>query len=119
MRKMFEKRNWQMLEPNQAAIVGENPEVAEHKVASVSRNEDFMMVYIPYGRKTTVNTSLIKGSRLKGWWFNPRDGRTIEIASFENSGKKEFTPSSIGRGSDWVLILDDASENYPDPAIEG
>jgi hypothetical protein len=118
MRKMFEKRNWQMLEPNQAVIMGENAEDPEYKVACVSKNEDFMIVYIPFGRKTTVNTGVIKGTELKAWWFNPRDGRTIAIPTFENTGKKDFTPSSIGRGSDWVLIIDDASKNYPDPAVE-
>ena len=92
-------------------------EGAEYKLASVSSDKDFMMVYIPYGTKTTVNTGVIKGKSLAAWWFNPRDGRTVAIPAFKNEGKKEFTPTSIGRGSDWVLIVDDASKNYPDPAV--
>ena len=118
MRRMFEKRNWQLLEPDQTIIINENPEGAEYKVASVANDKSFMMVYIPYGTKTTVKTSVIKSKNLTAWWFNPRDGRTIPIPAFGNTGKKEFTPSSIGRGSDWVLIIDDALKNYPDPAVE-
>lgn len=118
MRKMFEKRNWQLLEPNQTVITNENPEGAAYKVASVSKNNDFMIVYIPYGTKTAISTSVIKGKKLAAWWFNPRDGKTIAIPVFENTGTKEFTPSSIGRGSDWILIIDDTSKNYPDPAVE-
>jgi hypothetical protein len=115
MRKMFEKRKWQQLVPDQSVITGDNPEGVEYKVAAVSSDNDFMMAYIPYGRKTTVNTSKIKATKLRGWWFNPRDGKTIALGEFDNTGSKEFIPASVGRGSDWVLILDDASKNYPDP----
>jgi len=118
MRKLFEKRNWQLLQPDQSVITNDNPEGGEYKVASVSSDKDFMMIYIPYGTKTTLNTSVIRGKRLAAWWFNPRDGRTIAIPVFDNTGQKEFTPNSIGRGSDWVLIIDDASKNYPDPNVE-
>lgn len=115
MRKMFEKRNWQKLLPDQSIIIGDNPEGVEYKMAAVSSDNDFLMVYIPYGRKTVINTSKIKAPKLNGWWFNPRDGKTIALGEFDNAGTKEFTPTSVGRGSDWVLILDDASKKYPNP----
>lgn len=117
MRRLFEKRNWQKLRADQSVIEGENPEGAEYKVAAVSADGDFMMVYIPYGRKTSVNTSKIKSAKLKAWWFNPRDGGAIPIGEFDNTGKKEFTPGSVGRGSDWVLVIDDAAKNYPGPGM--
>jgi hypothetical protein len=115
MRRMLEKRNWQKLVMDQSAVIGDNPEGAEYKIAAVSSAKDFMMVYIPYGRKTTINTSKLSAGSLRGWWFNPRDGYTISLGVFENSGSKEFVPSSVGRGSDWVLVLDDASKNFPEP----
>jgi hypothetical protein len=115
MRKMFEKRQWQKLVMDQSAIVGDNPEGLEYKIAAVSSGKDFMMVYIPYGRKTTITTSKLSATKLRGWWFNPRDGYAISLGEFDNSGSKEFVPTSVGRGSDWVLILDDASKNYPEP----
>lgn len=115
MRRMFEKRNWQKLVMNQAVIVGENPEGVEYKMAAVSSDHDFLMVYLPFGRPTTVDLSAVKASQLRGWWFNPRDGYTIPLGEMANTGKKEFTPTSVGRGSDWLLIIDDASRQYPDP----
>jgi hypothetical protein len=115
MRKMLEKRDWQKLAPDQAAIEGENPEGVEYKMAALSSDKDCMMVYIPYGRKTTVHTSGIKAARLRAWWFNPRDGRCISLGEFDNTGAREFIPTSVGRGSDWVLVLDDAAKNYPAP----
>lgn len=115
MRKMFEKRNWQKLVMDQTVIVGDNPEGVEYKIAAVSSEADFMMVYIPYGKKTTVNTAKLKAANITGWWFNPRDGRCIPLGTFNNTGSREFTPTSIGRGSDWLLVLDDAARNYTAP----
>ncbi|CAN5673275.1 glycoside hydrolase family 140 protein [soil metagenome] len=115
MRRMFEKRNWQKLVIDQSAIGGDNPEGLEYKMAAVSSDKDFMMVYIPYGRKTTINTSKLNAVKLRGWWFNPRDGYAISLGDFDNTGSKEFVPTSVGRGSDWLLVIDDAAKNYPEP----
>lgn len=115
MRRMFEKRNWQKLVADQSVIDGENPEGVSYKIAAVSSDKDFMMVYIPYGQKTTVRTLVLTAGQIRGWWFNPRDGRSIRLGVFDNTGNKEFVPTSVGRGSDWLLILDDASKNYPAP----
>lgn len=115
MRRMFEKRNWQKLVMDQSVIVGDNPEGLEYKMAAVSSDKDFMMVYIPYGRKTTLDMSKLTAGKLRGWWFNPRDGYTISLGDFDNMGSKEFVPTSVGRGSDWVLVIDDATKNYPEP----
>lgn len=115
MRKMFEKRPWQKLVLDQTIISGDNPEGAEYKMAAVSADKDFMMVYIPYGQKTTVSIAKLTSKRIIGWWFNPRDGRTISLGEFDNTGTKEFVPTAVGRGSDWLLILDDASKQYPVP----
>ena len=81
---------------DQSAIVGDNPEGPEYKIAAVSSGKDFMMVYISYGRKTTINTSKLIAGRLRGWWFNPRDGFAISLGVFENSGKQRVR-AFVGR----------------------
>lgn len=117
MRKMFEKRNWQRLRPDQSIIEGKNDEGFQYRMAAVSQDSDFLMVYIPYGQKTTIKTSALKAAKLKAWWFNPRDGRSIALGTFNNDGSREFVPTSVGRGSDWLLIVDNALANYPDPRV--
>jgi len=112
---MFEKCNWQKLVMYQPAIIGENPEGLEYKMAAVSSDKDFMMVYIPYDRKTTVDMQKPDAKNICAWWFNPRDGYTIPLGEFENTGQKEFVSTSVGHGSNWLLVLDDASKNYPKP----
>jgi hypothetical protein len=37
------------------------------------------------------------------------------IGTFPNGGEREFIPPSKGEMLDWVLVLDDASKNYPEP----
>jgi hypothetical protein len=118
MRRVLEKRPWQRLVPDQSLIMKPNPETEEYEVASVSLDGDFMMVYLPYGRKTKINTQNIKASQLQAWLFNPRDGRSLSLGKMENKGEHEFAPYSEGRGSDWLLIIDDASKNYPRPSVE-
>lgn len=118
MKKMLEKRNWQRMVPAQDIIVSENPEDRGYIVASASQDGDFVMVYTPYGRKFTVKTDGIKGDSINAWWFNPRDGKTISLGVLSNKKEMEFAIHSEGRGSDWVLILDDAKKNYADPAVK-
>ena len=55
------------------------------------------------------------GERVRAWWFNPRTGDTTAAGEFANSGSRDLTAPSEGFGSDWVLILDDASKNYMPP----
>ncbi|MEJ7737266.1 MAG: glycoside hydrolase family 140 protein [Chitinophagaceae bacterium] len=115
LRKLLESRAWQRLQPDQEIISGDNPAGKEFKVAAVSADGDFLMAYVPYGRKTTINTAKLKASRLRAWLFNPRDGRAVPIGEFDNTGNKEISFPSVGRGSDWVVVADDAARNYPKP----
>jgi hypothetical protein len=32
-----------------------------------------------------------------------------------NDGQREFTPPSSDAGNDWVLVIDDAAQNFPAP----
>jgi len=75
----------------------------------------YAMIYAPVGRAFRVRMAVIGGSQVKAWWFNPRDGRATEIGTFQNQGEREFTPPDKGELLDWVLVLDDASKNYPAP----
>jgi hypothetical protein len=106
MRKLFERYHWQRLVPDQSIIAKDNPETVEYEVASISQDENFLMAYLPYGRKTTVNTVKLKDKKLKASLFNPRDGSSLDLGAFENSGKKTIAPPSEGRGSDWVLVIE-------------
>ena len=75
----------------------------------------YILVYCPAGRKFTVDCSPIQAQRVRAWWYNPRSGESSLLGEFDQQGHREFTPPDLGEDLDWVLVLDDASKNYPPP----
>ena len=57
----------------------------------------------------------ITGAAVRAWWFNPRDGSAKRIGEFPNTGEREFISPDPGEMIDWVLVLDDAAQQYPAP----
>jgi hypothetical protein len=94
-------------------LITDDPSAADH--ISATRGDDYLFVYSPVGRGFTVRMGKISGARVNGFWYNPRDGASAPLGSFENTGTREFVPPSEGFGSDWVLILDDASRGFAAP----
>jgi hypothetical protein len=86
-------------------------------VATRDANGSYAMVYVPIGRSFSVRMSTITGARVNAWWFDPRTGAATAIGTFPNIGEREFVPSPRGEMVDWVLVLDDASKNYPPPGV--
>jgi hypothetical protein len=77
------------------------------------------MVYAPVGRAFKLRMEVIKGAKVKAWWFNPRNGEATAIGTFANTGEREFTPPDRGEMLDWVLVLDDAAKKSPPPGRRG
>ncbi len=72
-----------------------------------------IIAYVPQDQMTfTVAMNQISGSTVNAWWYNPRDGTATLFAAYATSGSQSFTPPDA---SDWVLVLDDASQNYVPP----
>ncbi len=84
-------------------------------VATRDADGTYAMVYAPVGRPFKVRMDVIRGGKVRAWWFNPRDGTATAIGTFPDTGQREFTPPDPGEHLDWVLVLDDAAKNYPPP----
>ncbi len=84
-------------------------------VATRDAEGSYAMVYAPVGRPFRVAMQKIKGSRARAWWFNPRNGEASLIGEFPTLGDREFVPPNPGESLDWVLVLDEASRNFPAP----
>jgi hypothetical protein len=112
IRELIESRPVLSRIPDQGLVANEL-EGADHIAAT--RGDGYAFVYDAQGRAFTLNLGRISGERVRAWWFNPRSGDTRSAGEFANSGTRDFTAPSEGFGSDWVLILDDASKNYPPP----
>ena len=84
-------------------------------VATRDTDGTYAFVYAPVGRAFSVRMDKIKGPKVKAWWFNPRNGQATTIGEFDNKATRQFVPPDKGEDLDWVLVLDDASRNYPPP----
>lgn len=82
-------------------------------VATRDQDGTYAMIYAPVGRGFRVQMKVIRGPKVRAWWFNPRDGSGRSIGMYTNQGEQEFTPPDAGELTDWVLVLDDASKSYP------
>lgn len=98
--------------PDQTIVV--EPLDGDDRITA-TRGDGYVMVYSAQGRKFTVRMGKISGAKVKGWWYNPRNGAAMAREEYENTGTREFVPPSEGFGSDWVLVLDDVGKGYPAP----
>lgn len=99
--------------PDQTLIAGQNGTRYDYVIAS--RGSDYLFAYAYTGRPFKIRMGGISGGRVRGWWFNPRDGKTQQIGVFENKGEREFVPPGApAPGNDWVLVLDSGS-NFAAP----
>ncbi len=112
VRALIESRSMLSLLPDQSIVVDA---LDDHERIQAARGDGYLFVYTGAGIKFTVNMGKISGSRVKAYWYNPRNGASEEIGLFDNTGTREFTPQYEGFGSDWVLVLDDASKNFAPP----
>lgn len=85
-----------------------------------TRDEDgtYLMVYVPVGRKFSLQLEVLKAEKIQAWWFNPRTGRADSAGIFVNEGKREFLSPDPGESIDWLLVLDDASKGYKAPGTK-
>ena len=115
MKKLFEARPWYKLKPEQKLIENANEEGGAYQVAALADDKNFALIYSPYGETLSIDLSNINGNVVKAWWYNPRDGRTMAIGDFTQKKVTEFKPHATGRGSDWVLVVENKQLNLPMP----
>ncbi len=114
LRKLIESRPMLTRIPDSTLIIGGTGKKGEHIEAFRAGDNSYAMIYLPIGKKITINTSGLP-QKLVAWWFNPKDGTAKRFAEAENKKRMEFTPPVTGIGNDWVLVLDDAARGYEAP----
>ena len=86
-------------------------------VATRDTEGTYAMIYTPVGREFKVRMDVIKGKDVLAWWYNPRNGTSFKIGVFANHGEQGFISPDTGEYLDWILVLDDASKQYPAPGL--
>lgn len=120
-RRLIESRPFLTRIPDDSLIV-KGPVVSSvpgtgtrHFAATRDETGSFAMIYVPVGRPFKVRIEKLQGPAITAWWYNPRDGSVQSAGKFSNTEEQIFAPPTPGELLDWVLVLDDASKNYPPP----
>lgn len=127
LRRLMESRPLARRIPDRSVILAgagaSGDGAADHVAATRDSMPDgggatYLMVYIPAPQDITLDTRVIDPSLLKAWWYDPRSGRaTLFRGDFANAGTLEVPARS--EGPDWVLVVDDATADYPAPGRPG
>jgi hypothetical protein len=82
------------------------------------RSGGSLLVHAPAGAPFVLDTDLLPGPDLRGWWFDPRAGTAIDLGSVIRAPQVPFFPPVTGPadvGLDWVLVVDPAAAALPPP----
>lgn len=91
--------------PDQSLIAGEQSE--KYGYLAATRGKDYAFIYDYTAKPFEVRMGSIGGAKVKGSWYNPRNGSKKTIGTYVNKGFRKFDPPGEQReGNDWVLILE-------------
>lgn len=116
VRRLFLSRPFLELVPDQSVLEGSAGTRAAHQRAARDSEGRYLIAYTPYGKPVTVWIGMIEGEEAEAYWYDPRTGEAQEIGTFAASGSQTFdSPEEVGRGRDWVLVVDAASADFAPP----
>lgn len=118
LRALMESRPYLTRVPDQSLLNSPQGNDGDHCQATRDSAGSYAFVYVPNGRPVKVDLTKLSGPRLKVWWYDPRDGGANPAGDMDNKGVQEFAPPAPGKpgaANDWVLVLDDASKQFPPP----
>jgi hypothetical protein len=115
LRKLIESRSALNRIPDQSIIAEGQGEKGAYETAFRDGNNKYCMIYLPVGKKISVDLSFLPAEKIRAWWFNPKNGKPGNTVVLKKEKVMSFTPPLIGTGNDWVLIIDDAKTKFSEP----
>lgn len=105
LRRLFEKRSFAKLQPCQQLLLSENRKDSTYIAAALSEDKTYAVIYSPFGKEFQLDVNLLLSDNLKGYWYNPRNGRSKKMKIRNNILSLPISPPSK---MDWVAILETA-----------
>ncbi len=117
VRRLFETLPFTRLVPDQHMILN-GPTTGGAKIRAARADDgSFAIIYSPRGESFTLDKKVIKSERQNQYWYDPRYGTSYVFKEQDSWGIQTFTPPTMGRGNDWVLVLMDAAAGFSVPGI--
>jgi hypothetical protein len=123
LRALIESRPMLARIPDQWLLVNDPMGTTDRIQACRASDGSYAFIYTASGTKLRIRLvdriyEKLSGTTIKAYWYDPRLGTSTHIEDFPKAESRAFTPPSSGRGNDWVLVLDDASKNFPAPGTK-
>ncbi|MGE0372705.1 MAG: DUF4038 domain-containing protein [Gammaproteobacteria bacterium] len=96
--------------------------------ATTGGDGHYALVYFPGADiRADLDLGALSGNTIAAWWYNPADGHTYDDKGVRqeqpepfmklgrDTATQSFDPPGSSHEQDWILVLDDASMNYPAP----
>jgi hypothetical protein len=115
VRRLMESRPFFSRIPDQSLIANEY--LPENDMIVATRGDGYAMVYIPTGWPAEIRTGKLGFAEISAWWYDPRTGEAKDAGKISTTGVIQLATPTGGRGNDWVLVLDDATRNFPAPGM--
>jgi hypothetical protein len=101
--------------PDQTLLLSGSGQGGSHVRATRADTGQYAFIYIPIASQAVlVDLTKLAGPTIQAWWYNPRTGESSAVGEFTCQPQTFTTPA---KGSDWILVLDSTSENFPAPGI--
>jgi hypothetical protein len=107
-RGLFESRPFWKLRSDQSLMSNGGSDAVVR--SALAADKSFAVLYLPEGGTVNVRLDKLKGESVRAWWFNPRQNSSQLIGTFQRSDERRFEAPGEGRNNDWVLVLEDASQ---------
>ena len=115
-RYLFQSRPWHKLKPDfeETIITSGRGSFNNYDYAMAAKTIDSscVIIYMPSSRDITIDLTRIAGDSVSIWWYNPKNGEATHEGYYAKEGTKSLSQQIY---SDWVLVIDDKSMNYPAP----
>jgi hypothetical protein len=115
LRSLMESRPFLNRIPDQSLVYAGIRGGNDYVTATRASDGSYGMLYFPTGGSVIVDLSWLRGNSFKAWWFNPREGTFQKAGDFPFITRMRFFPPTKGETQDWVLVIDNASKNFPPP----
>lgn len=113
LRALMESRPILTRIPDQSLLVSDPGSGGAHIRATRDSGGRYAFLYLPTPRPVTVALDAIAGEEARAAWYDPRTGAAHNIGVFSAEGEQTFAPPPDG--PDWVLVLDDAVQDFAPP----
>jgi len=100
--------------PDQQPV--DSPKVGDEHIR-VTYGKNYLFCYLPLGGTVDINCTFISGTKIKAWWYNPRNGQSAEAGIYKN-GTLQFMSPTAGMHCDWVLVADDVEAGFEKPGTQ-